>query len=440
MNVLDVLEKRGFIHQITAEAQEERENLRALLERPTTCYIGFDPTSSSLHAGSLVPIMALVHMQRCGHRPIALVGGGTGLIGDPSGKTEMRKLLSREEIERNAEGLKRQLGRFLSFEDGRALLLNNAEWLTRLNYIEFLRDFGRHFSVNRMLSAESIRRGLERGLSFIEFNYMLLQAYDFWHLFSNYDCTIQMGGSDQWGNIVAGIELIRKMEGGRAYGITFPLLETSSGRKMGKTEQGTIWLDPERTSSYQYYQFWINTEDADVPRFLKLFTLLPLEEVLEVEGLAGSDLNPAKAVLAYEATRLAHGEEAAREAYRASGVFGVREIPQGLLPTSTIPRGSRDVDLSTIPTTEIAEERLAAGVPVCELFVEVGLCSSKGEARRLIAQGGAYRAEQRIRSPEERIGLEHMGPQGVLLRKGKKRYHRVVVASRKFFGEDEFWG
>lgn len=432
MNVLDVLEQRGFIHQVTAEDPQEKEALRALLEKPTTCYIGFDPTSASLHAGSLVPIMALVHMQRCGHRPIALVGGGTGLIGDPSGKTEMRKLLSREEIDNNAEGLKKQLARFLSFEEGKALLLNNAQWLTKLNYIEFLRDFGKHFSVNRMLTAESIRRGLERGLSFIEFNYMLLQAYDFWHLFVNYDCTIQMGGSDQWGNIVAGIELIRKMEGGKkAYGITFPLLETSSGRKMGKTEQGTVWLDPERTPSYQYYQFWINTEDEDLVRFLKLFTLLPLDEILEVENLKGSELNPAKAILAYEATRLAHGEEAALEAHRASGVFGTREIPADLLPSSTVPRKPGEVDVSSIPTTELSEERLALGIPACELLVEVGLCSSRGEARRLIAQGGAYKGEQRICSAEERIGLEQMGPQGLLLRKGKKRYHRVTVARKK---------
>jgi len=432
MNVLDVLEQRGFIHQVTAEDPEEKDALRVLLERPTTCYIGFDPTSASLHAGSLVPIMALVHMQRCGHRPIALVGGGTGLIGDPSGKTEMRKLLSREEIENNAEGLKRQLARFLSFEGDKALLLNNAQWLTKLNYIEFLRDFGKHFSVNRMLTAESIRRGLERGLSFIEFNYMLLQAYDFWYLFVNYDCTIQMGGSDQWGNIVAGIELIRKMEAGKkAYGITFPLLETSSGRKMGKTEQGTVWLDPQRTPSYQYYQFWINTEDEDLVRFLKLFTLLPTDEILEVEKLNGSELNPAKAILAYEATKLAHGEEAAREAHRASGIFGSREIPVELLPSSSVPRRPGEVELSSIPTTEFSEERLVLGIPVCELLVEVGFCSSKGEARRLIAQGGAYLGEQRIYSAEERIGLENIGPRGLLLRKGKKRYHRVTVGGKK---------
>jgi tyrosyl-tRNA synthetase len=441
VNVLEVLEERGFVHQMTAETPEEKEALRELLESPTTCYIGFDPTSSSLHAGSLVPIMALVHMQRCGHRPIALVGGGTGLIGDPSGKTEMRKLLSREEIEANAEGLKAQLARFLDFQEGRALLLNNADWLTKLNYIEFLRDIGRHFSVNRMLASESIKKGLERGLSFIEFNYMLLQAYDFWYLFVNYQCTIQMGGSDQWGNIIAGIDLIRKLEGGRAYGITFPLLETSSGKKMGKTERGTIWLDPSRTSPYEYYQFWVNTEDGDVARFLKLFTLLPLKEISAVEDLEGSELNSAKRILAYEATKLAHGEEAAIEALRASGVFGAREIPYDLLPSSTIPRGKEETDVSKVPTTEIEEERLAGGLTACDLLVLTGLCPSRSEARRLISQGGAYWGGKRISSAEEKLCAEDVGEDGILLRKGKKTYHRVVIkkiSSQK--GEDAFLG
>ncbi len=427
-NVLDVLEERGFIYQMTADGASEKESLRALLRGKATCYIGFDPTSSSLHVGSLVPIMALVHMQRHGHRPIALIGGGTGLIGDPSGKTEMRKILSLEEIRQNALGLRRQLEKFLDFEEGRALLLNNDQWLCPLNYIEFLRDIGVHFSVNRMLAAESIRKGLERGLSFIEFNYMLLQAYDFWHLFRNYDCTVQMGGSDQWGNIVAGIDLIRKLEGAQAYGITFPLLETSSGRKMGKTESGTVWLDAERTSPYEYYQFWINTEDSDVTRFLALFTFLPMDEVRAVEGLRGADLNPAKAVLAYEATRIAHGGEAALEAHRASAIFGSKEIPQGLLPSSSVPRRMDRADLSSIPTTEVEERRLREGVPAPVLLVETGLCKSLGEARRLIAQGGAYCNERRIGSHEELLGKGDLLGGGILLRKGKKVYHRVVAS------------
>ena len=261
--VYDVFVERGFIEQVTDEAK-----LRDLLKGKTTCYIGFDPTASSLHVGSLVPIMSLAHMQRHGHQPIALVGGGTGLVGDPSGKTEMRQILSLEEIEQNAEAQKKQFARFLDFSKGKALLLNNADWLTKLNYIDFLRDIGVHFSVNRMLASESVKIRLETGLSFIEFNYQLLQAYDFWHLFKYHDCSIQMGGSDQWGNIVAGIDLIRRLEGKEAYGMTFPLIMTADGRKMGKTEKGAVWLDAERTSPYDYYQFWINTDDRDVIRFL----------------------------------------------------------------------------------------------------------------------------------------------------------------------------
>lgn len=297
-HVLDVLQERGFLEQTTGE-----EEVRELLAAPTTCYIGFDPTASSFHVGHLLPIMALAHMQRAGHRPIALVGGGTAMIGDPSGKTEMRKLLTRDEIEENARGLKAQLARFLDFDRG-AMLLNNADWLLGLNYIEFLRDIGVHFSVNRMLAAESYRQRLETGLNFIEFNYMLLQAYDFLHLFQRYGCRLQMGGNDQWGNIVAGVELIRRVEGAAAHGITFPLLTTASGAKMGKTAQGAVWLDPERTSPYDFYQYWINTEDPDVERFLGLFTFLPMEEVRELGRLEGARIREAKEVLAFEVTKL----------------------------------------------------------------------------------------------------------------------------------------
>mgnify|MGYP001007989386 CR=1 FL=1 len=295
MSVYDVLLERGFIEQVTGETE-----IRELLERePVTCYIGFDPTAASLHIGSLVPIMALAHMQRHHHRPIALVGGGTGLIGDPSGKTEMRQILTREQIDINAACLKKQLSRYLDFSEGGSLLLNNADWLTRLNYIEFLRDIGRHFSVNRMLAAESYRIRLDKGLNFIEFNYMLLQAYDFLYLFQQYGCLLQMGGNDQWGNMVAGIDLIRRIEEKTAYGITFPLMTTSQGHKMGKTERGTVWLDSQLTSPYEYYQYWMNTEDADVGRFLALFTFLPMEEISAVKSLTDSRLNRAKAVLAF---------------------------------------------------------------------------------------------------------------------------------------------
>src|SRR5512136_1758813 len=311
--VYDLFVERGFLEQVTDEA-----NLRELLKRKVTCYIGFDPTASSFHVGSLVPIMSLAHMQRHGHRPIALVGAGTALVGDPSGKDEMRQIMTKEEIGRNAEFQRKQFTHFLNFSGDRALLLNNADWLTKLNYIDFLRDIGVYFSVNRMLAAESIKIRLETGLSFIEFNYQLLQAYDFWHLFKYYDCLIQMGGSDQWGNIVAGIDLIRRLEGKQAYGITFPLMMTADGRKMGKTEKGAVWLDAERTSPYEYYQFWINTDDRDVKRFLALFTFLPLQEVEKYGDLKGAGIREAKEILAFEATKIAHGEEEARKARDAS--------------------------------------------------------------------------------------------------------------------------
>ncbi|MEJ2236169.1 MAG: tyrosine--tRNA ligase [Syntrophobacterales bacterium] len=425
-NVYDILEERGFIEQSTEAAA-----CRQLLENPLTCYIGFDPTASSLHVGSLLPIMSLAHMQRCGHRPIALVGGGTALVGDPSGKTEMRQMLSREEINANGERLKVQLSRFIDFEAGRALLLNNADWLAPLNYIEFLRDIGRHFSVNRMLSAESYKMRLETGLSFIEFNYMLLQAYDFLYLFDDYDCSVQMGGSDQWGNIVAGVDLVRRMRQKTVYGITFPLITTASGEKMGKTAQGAVWLDGELTSPYEYYQYWINTEDQDVARFLAYFTFLPMEEISAVEKLQGSDLNLVKTILAYEVTKITHGEGAARAAQAESEeIFGARTIPGGLLPSSGVRRQPEEAvegAAAGMPATTIASSRLRPGIPAFELFAEVGLCSSKGEARRLIKQGGGYINGRRIETFDERATLDQLQEGELLLRAGKKKYHRIQV-------------
>src|SRR5512136_9648 len=318
-SVYEVFIERGFIEKVTDEGK-----LPDILGGKVTCYIGFDPTASSFHVGSLVPIMSLAHMQRHGHRPIALVGAGTGLVGDPSGKDEMRQIMTYEEINKNAETQKKQFSRFLDFTGDRALLLNNADWLTKLNYIDFLRDIGAHFSVNRMLAAESVKIRLETGLSFLEFNYQLLQAYDFWYQFKHYDCLIQMGGSDQWGNIVAGIDLIRRLEGKQAYGITFPLIMTADGRKMGKTEKGAVWLDSERTSPYEYYQFWINTDDRDVRRFLALFTFLPMEEVEKYGDLKGAEIRKAKEILAFETTKIVHGEEEglkARDAARALLIF-----------------------------------------------------------------------------------------------------------------------
>ena len=420
MSVYDVLLERGFIEQVTGETE-----IRELLERePVTCYIGFDPTAASLHIGSLVPIMALAHMQKHGHRPIALVGGGTGLIGDPSGKTEMRQILTREQIDINAACLKKQLSRYLDFSEGGSLLLNNADWLTRLNYIEFLRDIGRHFSVNRMLAAESYRIRLDKGLNFIEFNYMLLQAYDFLYLFQQYGCLLQMGGNDQWGNMVAGIDLIRRIEEKTAYGITFPLMTTSQGHKMGKTERGTVWLDSQLTSPYEYYQYWMNTEDADVGRFLALFTFLPMEEISAVKSLTDSRLNRAKAVLAFEATKIAHGEDAAVAVWKASSeAFGLKPVESGMFPSSAIPRSAEELGTAAIPSIEKSRKSLAAGIPAFELFQEAGLCSSRGEARRLIAQGGAYVNDRQIVAFDEKIGLPDADEKGeIRLRKGKKRY------------------
>ncbi|MBI4632751.1 MAG: tyrosine--tRNA ligase [Deltaproteobacteria bacterium] len=424
-SIYDVLLERGFIEQVTDAALVSDR----LEKDKITCYIGFDPTAASLHVGSLVPIMALIHMQRHGHRPIVLVGGGTGLIGDPSGKTEMRQILTEERIASNARCLQGQLSRYLDFDNGRALMLNNADWLTKLNYIEFLRDIGRHFSVNKMLSAESYRLRLEKGLNLIEFNYMLLQAYDYLYLFQHQDCVLQMGGNDQWGNILAGIDLVRRVEGKLVHGMTFPLLITSQGHKMGKTERGALWLEGALTAPYDYYQYWINTDDADVQRFLALFTFLPMSEIKQADRLADSELNMAKSVLAFEATRITHGEEAAVAAWRASaGAFDTKPVPAELLPSSVIPRGAVSSDVSSIPFLEKAREEMARGISAFELFHETGLCASKGEARRLIAQGGLYVSDLPVTSFDEKIGLGHLDERGeIRLRKGKKKYFIIRI-------------
>jgi len=429
VNLIDILQERGFIEQTTHEKE-----LRDYLESGNvTCYIGFDPTASSLHVGSLVPIMSLAHMQRHGHRPIALIGGGTGLVGDPSGKTEMRQLLTMEMVEVNALGIKKQLSRFLDFSDDKALLLNNADWLTQLEYIPFLRDYGRYFSVNRMLKVESYKMRLEseEGLNFIEFNYMLLQAYDFLELFDRYGCSLQMGGSDQWGNIVAGVELVRRIRQKTVFGITFPLVTTSSGEKMGKTAQGAVWLDPDRTSPYEYYQYWINTDDNDVARFLALFTFLPMTEISALETLSGVGLNSAKQVLAFETTRLVHGKEAALKAYQASAsMFGTRVVPEGIMPTSTIPRDVSSLDDASVPHSYMEIDQLEAGIPAFKVFHLVGLTGSGGAARRLIEQGGAYVNGRRIESFDQLITENDLNNKEILLRSGKKRYHKIKIAEK----------
>jgi tyrosyl-tRNA synthetase len=425
-HALDVLQERGFVENTTHD-QELRDYLAG---QGATCYIGFDPTASSLHVGHLIPIMALAQMQRLGHRPIALVGGGTGMVGDPSGKTEMRNMLTLEMVEENARGIKGQLSQFLDFSRERALLLNNSEWLVPLKYISFLREVGRHFSVNRMIKAESYRMRIEseEGLSFIEFNYMVLQAYDFLELSRRHNCLLQMGGSDQWGNIVAGIDLIRRESQKTAFGITFPLITTSSGAKMGKTAKGAVWLDPQRTSPYEYFQFWVNTDDRDVERFLSLFTFLPMSEIMEAVGLEGAALNSAKAVLAYEATRLAHGSQEADKAYAAAQqIFGSKPVAASLFPSSTIPRQtSVDMD-ETTPSSILGIEGLKKGVPAFKLFHQVGLSDSGGAARRLIEQGGGYLNGNRLESFDYIVSYQDLQGGQLLLRAGKKKYHRIIA-------------
>ncbi|MFW5975450.1 MAG: tyrosine--tRNA ligase [Desulfosalsimonas sp.] len=425
MNVIDILRQRGFV-----EATTHEEELRDHVENqsPVTCYVGFDPTAPSLHVGHLLPVMALAHMQRHGHRPVALVGGGTGLVGDPSGKTEMRQLLTLEMVEENAAGIKSQLSRFIDFDQGSAILLNNADWLVGLKYIDFLRDIGRYFSVNRMIRAESYRVRLEseEGLNFIEFNYMLLQAYDFLKLYDSHGCRLQMGGNDQWGNIVAGIDLIRRIRQVETYGLTFPLITASSGAKMGKTAKGAIWLDPERTSPYDYYQYWVNTDDRDVMRFLSLFTFLPMEEIMETEKLRDAELNNAKAVLAYEATKLAHGTQEAEKAHKAAAsMFGQRTIPDSLLPSSDIARKTGGEKDAEVPFTLLDRSEFAAGIPVFKLYHSVGLSDSASAARRLIKQGGAYINGRRIEDQNYLVTENDFEGNEAVLRAGKKKYHKI---------------
>ncbi len=409
-NLYDVLKEREFIEQSSNE-----NGLRQLFSKQkVTFYIGFDPTASSFHVGSLVPIMALAHSQRQGHRPIFLAGGGTGLIGDPSGKDRMRQLISSQEIKKNIQSLKKQVSQIIDFSENHALFLNNADWLIKLNYIKFLRDFGVYFSVNRLLTVESIKNRLKTGLSFLEFNYQLLQAYDFWYQFKNFNCLVQMGGSDQWGNIVAGIELVRRLEKKEAYGITFPLINTANGKKMGKTEQGAIWLDPRKTSAYEYYQFWINTDDDDVIRFLYLFTFLPAEEIKNYARLKGSGVRKAKEILAFEATKIIRGQKAAEKARHTSySLFGKDKEQR------------KRADL--IPTTLLRKEELKKGILISKLFAISGLSKSVSEARRLITQGGGYLDEKRLVDPNLLIKKDNFKGGEITLRAGKKIYRKIQV-------------
>jgi tyrosyl-tRNA synthetase len=405
MDLFDTLKARGFVADCTDE-----DAVRKLFETErVTAYIGFDPTADSLHAGSLVQLMALAHMQRAGHRVIALVGGGTAMVGDPSGKTELRKMLSTEQLELNKAGISAQMRRFIDIDGDSGLMVDNAEWLMGLNYIQFLREVGRHFSVNRMLAAESYKIRLEKGLSFIEFNYQILQAYDFLELFRRYGCKVQMGGSDQWGNIVAGLDLVRRLGPGEVYGLTSPLVMTASGEKMGKTAAGAVWLDAGRLSPFEYFQYWRNVTDADVGRFLRLFTFLSIEKIEALEALEGVKINQAKEKLALEATRIVHGDEAAEQA-----VAGARAAFSG--------GGAKD----DIPT-----HSAALPSPIIDLLVAGGLCKSKGDARRQI-KGGAIKlgaAKAKVTDMNLVIGPEHLDADGsVALWKGKKTTVRIVSA------------
>ncbi len=404
MSVYDTLKERGLIAQVTHE-----EEIRNLLENEkVTFYIGFDPTADSLHVGHFLQMVVMKHMQDAGHRPIALVGGGTGHVGDPSGRTDMRSMMTTETINYNCERFKEQLSRVIDFSDDKAIMVNNADWLLELNYIEFLRDIGAHFSVNRMLTAECFKQRLEKGLSFLEFNYMLMQSYDFLMLYRKYGCKIELGGDDQWSNILGGIELCRKKDQAQTYGMTFTLLTNSEGKKMGKTQSGALWLDPNKTSPYDFYQYWVNVDDADVIKCLKLLTFLPLEEIEVMSQYKDSEINKAKRVLAYEVTKLVHGEEEAEKAQKAAmALFG----------------GGNDD--SSMPTTEITEADL--GKTILDIMLIAGLIPSKGEGRRLVQQGGVSIDSDKVTDFNLVIDKAMFNDGKIIIKKGKKVFHKFVL-------------
>ena len=406
MGVFDELKARGLIAQMTDE-----EKIKDLLNNhKISFYIGFDPTADSLHVGHFVQIMVMAHMQRAGHTPIALFGGGTGMVGDPSGKSDMRKMLTREEIDHNISCFKKQMSRLIDFSDGKAIMANNGDWLLDLNYIKFIRDIGVHFSVNRMLAAECYKQRLEKGLSFFELNYMLMQSYDFLELNHRYNCQLELGGDDQWSNIIGGVELLRRKEGKEAYGMTFTLLTTSEGKKMGKTEKGAVWLDPEKTSPFEFYQYWRNVDDADVIKCLKILTFLPLSEIAELEKLKGSELNKAKEILAFEVTKLIHGEKAAIEAQEgAKALFG-KGANTDNMPSSTITSGDFE----------------DGEIGILDLLQKTKLVPSKGEARRLIKQGGIAVDDVKVSSITAKLSMnKDFEKKYVIIKKGKKVYHKV---------------
>ena len=406
-HILDVLKERGFIAQVTFE-----EDLYKQLEQPTTFYVGFDPTADSLHIGHYIPIMAMAHMQRAGHRPIALMGGGTAMIGDPSGKTDMRKMMTVETIDDNVAHIKQQMSRFLDFSEGKAIIANNGDWLRHLNFIDFMREIGSTFSVNKMLTAEcyKARMATENGLSFLEFTYMLMQSYDFLELFKRYGCRLQMGGNDQWSNMLGGADLIRRKEQQPAYACTFQLLLTHDGRKMGKTEKGALWLDPNKTSPFDFYQYWRNVDDKDVAKCLGLLTFLPMDEVRRLSALQGSEINEAKKVLAYEVTKLVHGEEEARKAADAAAALF-----------------AGGANSASVPSYELTAADLAEDARVTTMLVKSGLCKSQSDARNQIKAGSVLLGDEKVADFNAAVTADMFGEDGLMLQKGKKGFRRLIL-------------
>ncbi|AOR24511.1 tyrosine--tRNA ligase [Clostridium taeniosporum] len=403
-NVLDELLDRGYIKQFTHE-----EETRKLLENEkVTFYIGFDPTADSLHVGHFIAMMFMAHMQRAGHRPIALLGGGTAMVGDPSGKTDMRKMLTKEQIQHNVDSIKKQMERFIDFSDDKALIVNNADWLLDLNYVDFLREVGVHFSVNRMLSAECFKQRLEKGLSFLEFNYMLMQGYDFYVLNQKYGCKMELGGDDQWSNMIAGVELVRRKAQGDAMAMTCTLLTNSQGQKMGKTVGGALWLDPNKVSPFDFYQYWRNVDDADVEKCLALLTFLSMDEVRRLGALEGAEINEAKRILAYEVTKLVHGEEEAKKAQEASNALF-----------------SGGADMSNVPTVTIAKEEI--GSTVLDIVAKTKIVPSKKEGRRLIDQGGLSINGEKIIDVTRTLNEEDFKDGSALIKRGKKNYTKIEI-------------
>ena len=423
-NPLEILGNRGFLQQVT-----DAPNLqKRFAQGRVTLYTGYDPTADSLHVGHLCTLMALKHLEMAGHRPLVVLGGGTAMVGDPSGKTDMRPMLSQAQIEANKVRVGEQIGRVLDIRGGKTLLLDNADWLLQLNHVTFLRDVGRHFSVNRMLSAEAYKQRLARGLSFIELTYQLLQAFDFLHLHRTYDCLLQVGGDDQWGNILAGCDLCRRSEGATVYGLTLPLVTTATGEKMGKTAAGAVWLDAKRLSPYDFYQYWINIHDGDVVRFLGFYTFLPMAEVAAVGHLAGAELNAAKAILAYEATRIVHGQAAADRAHSAAqGAFGGKALPAAVLPSSQVPRASH-ADPTHIPTLELDNAALGGGIHLANLIADSGLAPSRRQAQRLVAQGVVRVGDTKVSDAHMAITREFFADGPLLLWVGKKKVQRILLS------------